>query len=652
MRPQAARRLAFADSLWVAGALVAAMAPLLPRLPWWVAALAGTVGAWHLYAARLRLPAPRRWITGLLALGIAAAVYLQFRTLFGRDAGIALLIGMLALKLLETRTARDGVLLLALAFFLVLTHFLFSQSIASAIYLFACVWTVTAGMVRLQHPAARPVFALRTAGTLLVQSLPLMLIVFLFFPRVQGPLWGTPADAYTGLSGLSDTMTPGSVSRLILSDNVAFRARFEGPLPARDHLYWRGPVLTQFDGRAWTAAWARVQRAPAFDSTVPAVEYEVTLEAHNKRWLFALDLPARVPAQAAATVDYQLLAREPVTTRRRYAMASHLDYLAGVDDGAAALKPLLHLPPGSNPRTADFARNLRARHASDDAYIAAVLARFRNEQFVYTLEPPPLNDHPVDAFLFETRAGFCEHSASAFTVLMRAAGIPARVVTGYLGGDVNPVGDYLIVRQADAHAWSEVWLRERGWVRVDPTAAVSPLRVERGVAAAVEGEAPLPLLVRTDFALLREVAHRWDALAHTWNLWVLGYTAERQRIMVEKLGVEASWRTLGIALAVTGALALTITALVMLTPRRRRRRDEVQRLYLDWCARLARRGLPRAPHEGPHDYARRIARWRPELAAAAGKVVEVYAELRYAARGANTDVATLKAAIRRMRGAL
>lgn len=652
MRPQAARRLAFDDALWIAGALAAAMAPLLPRLPWWVATLAAVLAGWHLYASRLRLPAPRRWITALLALGIAAAVYLQFRTLFGRDAGIALLIGMLALKLVETRTARDGVLLLALAFFLVLTHFLFSQSIATAVYLFVCVWAITAGMVRLQHATARPLFAARTAGTLLLQSLPLMLLLFVLFPRVQGPLWGTPADAYTGLSGLSDTMTPGSVSRLILSDNVAFRVRFDGPLPARERLYWRGPVLTQFDGRTWTAAWARPQRAPSFDSSVPPVDYEVTLEAHNKRWLFALDLPARVPSQAAATVDYQLLAREPVTTRRRYAMASYLDYVAGADDSPALLKPLLHLPSGTNPRAVDYARTLRARHASDEAYIAAVLARFREERYVYTLEPPMLEGDPVDAFLFDTRAGFCEHYASAFTVLMRAAGIPARVVTGYLGGDENPVGDYLIVRQADAHAWSEVWLRGRGWVRVDATAAVSPLRVERGVAAAVDGESPLPLLVRTDLALLRELAHRWDALAHTWNLWVLGYTPERQRIMVEKFGFEASWRTLGSALAVTGALVLAITALVMLRPRRREQRDDVQRLYLDWCALLARKGLPRAPHEGPRDYASRIAHWRPELATAARGVVDAYTGLRYGARRADTELAALKAAIRRMREAL
>lgn len=652
MSDATARRLSFTESGWVVIALAFAMVPHAMRMPWWLSAISAALITWHLYVAHQRLAPPRRWVTALLVVGIAAAVYIQFRTLFGRDAGIALLTGMLALKLLEMRTAREGVLLLALDFFLVLTHFLFSQTMLTAAYLFVCVWLITAAMVRLQQRSAQPLSALRTSGILLAQSVPLMLALFVLFPRVQGPLWGLPGDAHTGLSGLSDTMTPGSVSNLILSDNIAFRARFGGPLPARDRLYWRGPVLTHFDGRTWTAGLLRHQREPVFDAEGQAQEYEVTLEPHNKRWLFALDLPGRVPPHAAATGDYQLISREPVTTRRRYDMASFLDYRAGVNESEFNRRRALQLPPDANPRTRAYARALRAQHADDETLVATVLRRFRDENFVYTLTPPPLDRHPADEFLFDTRAGFCEHYSSAFAVVMRAAGIPARIVTGYLGGELNPVGDYLIVRQADAHAWAEVWIRERGWVRVDPTAAVSPLRVERGISAAVDVAAGLPLFVRTDFELLRQFAFRWDMVAHTWNQWVLGYNPEQQRVVAQRLGLEASWRGLGVGLAAAAALLTVAVVLLMLWPRSRLRLDPVERGFRRCCALLARRGLARAPHEGALHYGVRVGGQRPALANDVRAVTRLYTELRYGCGGTADDRQAFERAVKRLLAAL
>jgi len=649
-----AQRLTYADSAWIALALALAAAPHATRMPWWIGGLAIAFGGWHLYIVRMRVPFPGRWATAIMAVGAAAAVYLQFRTVFGRDPGIALLIAMLSLKMLEMRNAREATLLLALGFFLVLTNFLFSQSIPTALYLLLCVWLITSAMTRLQQrpEAVDAKLALRTAGILLAQSVPLMLLLFLLFPRVEGPLWGMPSDAHSGLSGLSDTMTPGSLSNLVLSDSTAFRAQFTSRMPPTDRLYWRGPVLSNFDGRTWTAAWAPEQRAVSFEARSRPLDYEVTLEPHNKRWLFALELPSRVPVSAVATSEFLLLHRTAVTSRMRYDMESYLDYRTGVDESEYVLRRALRLPEGSNPRTLQLGRALRARypqHADDKALVRAVLQRFREERYVYTFEPPLLHEHPVDEFLFDTRQGFCEHYASAFTVLMRAAGIPARVVTGYQGGEVNTMGNYLIVRQADAHAWAEVWLRDEGWVRVDPTAAVSPARVQRGIAAAVGATSALPFLVRTDFALLRQLHLGWDTIAHHWNQWVLGYNSTRQRHVASQLGLGASWHGLAIALTGGAGMVTLVLAIAMFRRRVRLPSDPVERAYRRFCTALAKAGVPRAAHEGPLDYGARIAAARPRVAAEALAFLALYSELRYGTARTEDAVTQLAAAAQRLR---
>ncbi len=649
-----ARRLSYVDAQWIAAALTLAVLPHTGRMPWWVAALAASFAAWQLRSARVRLNPPARSIMAALVIASTAAVYLEFGTIFGRDPGISLLILMLSLKLMEMSTAREAAMLLALAFFVILTHLLFSQTILTALYLLVCVWLITAAMTRLQQRPAEvdQKAALRTAGLLLAQSVPLMLVLFLFFPRVQGPFWRTPADAHAGLSGLSDSMTPGSLSNMILSEDVAFRAQFRNELPPQEKLYWRGPVLTQFDGRTWRSTWNREDTEIRYLAVGAALDYEVTVEPHNKRWLFALDVPARVPPNASATTDLQLLARGPVVSRVRYEMTSYLDYRMHGDETPHALKRALQLPAGANPRTAELARELRSRHADDKALIDAVLRRLRRENYVYTLAPPALHEHPVDAFLFDTRQGFCEHYSSAFVVIMRAAGIPARVVTGYQGGEPNPVGGYLIVRQADAHAWAEVWLRDSGWVRVDPTAAVAPERVQRGIVGAVDGLSGLPLFARSDFALLRQLTLGWDAAAYQWNQWVLGYTVERQRYVASQLGLGASWRGLAMTLAAAAGIVTLALALAMLVKRRAPQRDPVQRAYIAFCAVLARHGLPRAAHEGPSDFGNRVVAARPDLARETLGVVRLYCELRYGRQRSNEAVRRLSDAVKRLRSAL
>jgi transglutaminase-like putative cysteine protease len=395
-------------------------------------------------------------------------------------------------------------------------------------------------------------------------------------------------------------------------------------------------VLWDYDGRTWRAPRARYTR-PSYDTEFYPVDYTVTVEPHGKAWLFALDLPGRLPPRALATSDFQLISPEPVTTRVRYDMTSFLDYRYGLNESKEVLERNLALPPGYNPRTLELARRLKRQHGSDEAVMQAAFSMFRTEGFAYTLSPPRLGDHSIDEFLFDTRSGFCEHYSSAFVVLMRAAGIPARVVTGYLGGETNPIGDYVIVRQADAHAWGEVWLPDRGWVRVDPTAAVSPARVEQGIGA-TGAASELPLFMHSDNMVLRRMRLTWDSMANSWNQWVLGYTPERQRTLLTRVGLEdATWRTLaGLLLAATGLIVLVL-AVFTLRRLRVRVHDPVSRAYAAFCAKLARRGLARDPAEGPMTYARRIAGARPDLDAAVHDFVALYVALRYGdgARGEN-----------------
>jgi transglutaminase-like putative cysteine protease len=637
------RELDTRHTLWLTLALALVAAPHVQRLPWWLSGLAATLILWRAYLARARAELPSRLALIAIVIAATAGVYFHYGTLFGRDAGVALLVVMLGLKLLEMRSWRDAMLLIFLSYFLVITNFLYSQTIPTALYMLVCVWFITGAMVG-SHYAVSPrsvLPQLRTSAVLLAQAAPLMLVLFVLFPRVQAPLWGMPADAQRASSGLSDTMSPGSVTNVALSDAVAFRVVFRSAVPESKRMYWRGPVLTDYDGRTWRAPPRRYAK-PSYDADYRPVEYTVTLEPHGKVWLFALDLPGKLPPNSIATRDFQIISVRPVTARMRYDMTSFLDYKYGLNEPPAYLEQALQLPEGFNPRTAELAQKLKQRYRTDAAIVQAAYTMFAREGFTYTLAPPPLGDNMVDEFLFDTKSGFCEHYSSAFTVLMRAAGIPARVVTGYLGGEANPIGDYVIVRQADAHAWTEVWLRGSGWTRVDPTAAVSPARIERGIAAA-DVTGTLPLFMRSDNLLMRQLRLGWDSLANGWNQWVLGYTLERQRSLLTRVGLDdATWRTLAVLLlAATGAVILVVA---FFTLRRLKVRvdDPVLRTYLAFCRKLAAKGLAREPAEGPLAYAQRVARSRPDLGAPVGDFVTLYVDLRYAGAERGTNVAKLR----------
>jgi transglutaminase-like putative cysteine protease len=483
----------------------------------------------------------------------------------------------------------------------------------------------------------------------MLQAAPLMLALFLLFPRVQGPVFGFPQATSAGVTGLSESMSPGSLSNLGLSDEVAFRVQFHAEPPKPQSLYWRGPVLWDFDGRTWTmgGVGTTATGGQQHEATTAAIHYTVTLEPHLMRWVFAIDLPAAAPPDTALTNDYQLLASRPVRNRMRYEASSHLGYRYGLNERPELLKRALRLPRGFNPKSIELAQQIRSRSPTDQDVVKGVLEVFSTQLFFYTLVPPELGRESVDEFMFVTRRGFCEHYAGAFVFMMRAAGIPARVVTGYLGGERNPVGDYVIVRQSEAHAWAEVWLHNEGWVRVDPTAAVSPARIQVGIAAAVPASDPLPLSVRGSFELLKRMRYGWDALANSWNQWVLGYTPDRQLKLLGDAGLRAAtWQTLVILMmSVAGAL-LAVLAVLVLHKVRLAPRDPVARAWRTFCRKLARHGTNRSPGEGPLHFAQRAATEQPRLKANIEAIAELYLGLRYAGRGGLAETRRLRELVR------
>jgi protein-glutamine gamma-glutamyltransferase len=642
VRPLHARELT-----WLIASLVLVIAPHAMRAPWWLTLLTLCLYGWRMYFALNRGPLPSRW----LVLGVAAVamlgVWIEFRTLFGRQAGILLLMLFSGLKLLETRTHRDAAIAAFLGYFLVITNFLYTQTIPTALAMTLALFLLTATLIAFSAPQRAARANLRTAALILAHAAPAALALFLLFPRVQGPLWGLPQDAYAGMTGLSDTMTPGSISSLAGSDAIAFRAEFQGASPPQALRYWRGPVLWDFDGRTWTIGPTfLVDFAPPSGGRA-SYRYEVVLEPHNRHWLFALETAASLPQGARMSFDGQLISSNPVRGRVRYDATSVIAPEPQTSERAGSTRRALRLPQGSNPRARALAEEWRAAAASEAEVLARAIAFLRQGSYVYTLEPPLLGEHSIDEFLFSTKQGFCEHFAAAFVFLMRAAGVPARVVTGYQGGELNPVDSIITVRQSDAHAWAEVLLPGRGWLRVDPTATAVPGRLEAGMARAVPQAEGLPLLMRADLEWLRGVRDRWEAVAHKWNVWVLGYNPERQRDLMASLGMrDADWRSLTATLfAFLGAMTLV---LLVWSLRRLARPDPVQKAWRAFCRKLAARGVERAPSEGPRDYAARAARALPAARRPILRIGALYIALRYGSQATPPGVARLRRLVREL----
>ena len=606
-----------ADLRWLLLGLGLVMALHVSHFAAWVSLIVVILGIWRYLIAHYRWPMPGIIILMPLTVLSALGILFSYRGLFGRDASVELLALMLMLKLMEARTPRDYILLVFCGYFLTITTFLFSQSMAYGAAMLLPTFVLTATLVGISHPNGNLDWRLQSgiAGTLLAQATPVMLALFLLFPRIPGPLWGLPQHSAQGISGLSDSMEPGNISDLTLSGKIAFRVEFEGNVPPAQQLYWRGPVLWHYDGRSWTMAGQNLS-LPTESLAVQGqpTRYSITLEPSHRRSLLLLDMPTSLPPDSIISHDFQALAKEPVRSRIRYQASSHSSYRLAADIGARELQLALQIPDVGNPKTRALARQWLDAGKSPEEIIQGTLAMFREQPFVYTLQPPLLGKEPIDDFLFNTRRGFCEHYASSFVYLMRAAGVPARVVTGYQGGELNPVGNYMIVRQSDAHAWAEVWLSGKGWTRIDPTGAVSPSRIESGIETAIPNASFLPLMARKDFPLLRKLYLNLDAIDNAWNHWVLEYNQKRQMEFLSRLaGSKLSWQDLAAAMIIAvGSIGLILTYCIL--REKKPEQEPLQRLYVKFLRKIRRMGITRHHHEGPVDFSKRAIALIPEKA--------------------------------------
>ena len=556
------------DTLFLLAVIVWLLLPLFGHLPLWCSALASAMLLWRTRLAWCNLPLPNKWwLLGLLTIA-AGATLLTHRTLLGRDAGVTLIVLLLTLKTLELRSRRDAFVVFFLGFFTLLTHFFYSQSLLSALGLLVGLLGLLTALVLAHMPVGKPALAqaARIAGSMALLGAPLMLLLFFLFPRLP-PLWAMPSDAMSGRSGLSDSMQVGNIARLALDGSVALRIAFDAAPPPQRDLYFRGPVLASFDGRQWRPAGhsfpARYRLAANLSVSGAPIAYEVTQEPSNRPWLFVLDaatdspdLPAYQPTMSA---DLQWLADRPVTDRVRYRAQSYPRFQHGPLQFALGLQEYVELPPGFNPRTLALAfeirRDPRYAHADAQALVQVALTRLRSGGYVYTLAPGIYGPNSADEFWFDRKQGFCEHIASAFVVLMRALDVPARIVTGYQGGERNAVDGMWLLRQSDAHVWAEVWQAGQGWLRVDPTAAVTPGRIDTfGRLLPQQGLVGLALgnFSPTLAGQLRAI---WEALDNRWNQWVLNYTQSQQFDLLKSLGF-AHPDLKDLALVLIGALVL------------------------------------------------------------------------------------------------
>ncbi|MBG6078733.1 transglutaminase-like putative cysteine protease [Rubrivivax gelatinosus] len=614
MKPAARMTREARDTLFLLAVIGWTLLPHAGHVPVWCSGLAAAILGWRAWLAVGNRPLPGRWVLVALLLAAGGLTFWSERTLLGKEAGVTLIVVLMTLKTLELRARRDALVVFFLGFFVVLTNFLYSQSLLVAASMLLSVWGLLAALVLAHMPVGRPPLA--RAGALAARAAllgaPVMVVLFLLFPRF-GPLWGVPEDA-AGRTGLSGTMRLGGVASVANDETIALRVRFDGAPPPPEAMYFRGPVLGRFDGVDWT----RLPDVPA-GARVQVLgtprHYEMTLEPSRLAMLPLLEL---TPATAGPQLDgWSLRLRQdlqwqldrPLSDRIRLQASAWTDYRHGPRRTTPELDDWRRLPPGYNPRTLAWAQALQARPelAGADArtLAAALLRHVADGGYGYTLEPGTYGRDAIDEFWLDRKLGFCEHFAAAFVVAMRAMGVPARIVTGYQGTDPAPVDGWWIVRQSNAHAWAEYWQPGDGWQRADPTAAVAPERVQRGRSLP-----PTPGLVAGTIgavnpALAARLREAWETINNRWNQAVLNYSRQRQFDLLRALGVESpDWEDLARALIVLAALASATGAGWALWDRHRQ--DPWQRLQARVQRALAARGVEVGPQHAPRARAERV----------------------------------------------
>ncbi|MEH6581662.1 MAG: DUF3488 and transglutaminase-like domain-containing protein [Halioglobus sp.] len=652
--------------IWIILAQFSLVALHFERIPLWILLVHGVAAVWRFQVYAGRWSFPGRWVKAFLIISSFFGIYFSFGSLIGLEPTVALLLAAFALKLIELAKRKDAYVILFLGYFVCVTEFLFTQDLLIVLYSLLNVVLITTALVALHQPGEDRFNyrSIRPASVMLAQSIPLMLVLFFIFPRI-GPLWSVPIRSHTAKTGVSDFMRPGDISHLSQSAEVAFRVQFDGEIPARSDLYWRGLVFSKLEKGAWTSLdyfdvpAGQRKHSPPKNLSDPT-SYTVIMEPTQQNWLYSLRYAMPAEARVKRSSDYRLFSPAVLEDEFRYRVRSYTD---------AVLEPVLSdwrrrtelaLPSGLNPQTEALALELRETVDSDRAFANRVLRKFNQEPFVYTLRPPMLGEHPMDDFLFVTQRGFCEHYAYAFVVMMRAGGVPARVVAGYQGGETNPVNSTVIVHQFDAHAWAEVWFPEEGWVRVDPTAAVSPDRIEWGLEQAVSAEgtflsgSPLSPLRYRSVLWLNALRLRYDALTWQWQSWIVGYDSQQQYDFLENLLGEINPRKFALVLLGSWALILIPVGFSLLGGNRVQVRSEEDKHYRRFCALLAKHNLQRKPGESPGEFAARCTDVLPAAAGDLAYISDLYGQLAYANEGTNSEerlekLRQLKRSVRRFR---
>jgi len=629
--------------VWIIISLFALVAPHASRLPIWILALYAVAVIWRLQVHRGRWSFPGRWVKVVMILSGFVGIYASYGSFVGLEPTVALLLIAFALKLLELSHRKDAYVLLFLGYFICLTQFLFSQDLLVTLYALVSVTVVTTALVAIHRPGEHQfkLGTLHVASVMLLQALPLMIVLFFLFPRF-GPLWTVPIKNHTAKTGMSDFMKPGDVASLSQSADVAFRVKFDGEIPVKSALYWRGLVLSRIEQGVWSALSfydlpANQLRPQEVIIGGEPIRYNVIMEPTQQRWLYGLKYARSDTRTVMQASDFRLFSPTLIETEFMYTVDSWTDVPVEETLSDWRRTTETQLPPTGNAKTRKLSLELREEAGSNAAFVDLVLDRFRVEPYVYTLRPGLLpEEDSIDAFLFQSQRGFCEHYASAFVFMMRAASVPARVVAGYQGGEINPINKTVIVHQFDAHAWAEVWLASRGWVRVDPTAAISPLRIEFGLEEAMASEGSFlsamllsPARYRS-IPLLNLLRLRYDALTYRWQTWVVGFDSERQFNLLRSFFGETTAKAFAILLLGSWALVLLPVAISLFRAPDIEPVRPLAKHYRIFCKRLARLDLIRGAGETPSQFAQRVAEEFPDYAEQLWQITDLYNQLAYA----------------------
>jgi hypothetical protein len=628
--------------VWIIITLFALLAPHVGRVPIWVLVVYVLAVVWRLQVHRGRWSFPGRSVKAALIVSSFAGILASYGSLIGLEPTVALLLTAFAFKFIELSRRKDAYVLLFLGYFICVTEFLFSQDLLITLYSFLCVILVTTALVALHQPGEHQFNrrTIRLASVMLLQALPLMVVLFVLFPRF-GPLWNVPINSSAGKTGMSDFMKPGDVAKLSQSADVAFRVKFDGSIPPNSDLYWRGLVFSRLEQGVWSGLGhydvpLKEQRPADVATQGVPLSYSIIMEPTQQKWLYGLHYAHSQTPGVMHTADYRLFSPGTVEMEYLYRVDTWKDSVVEPELSEWRRKVETKLPPSGNPETRQLVQELRVTASSDEAFIDLVLDKFNREPYVYTLQPGTLSEGDrIDQFMFQTRRGFCEHYASAFVFMMRAGGVPARVVAGYQGGETNPVNKTVIVHQFDAHAWAEVWIENKGWIRTDPTAAVSPQRIEMGLEEAMASEGSFlsadllsPMRYR-NIPLLNQIRLRYDALTYRWQSWVVGFDNNRQMELLRSFFGEISARSFAAAFLGSWALVLIPVAISLLRKRDTHPISPADKHYRIFCDRVARLGLQRRPGEAPSEFASRAVAALPESSGELWQITNLYNELAY-----------------------